>query len=162
ETHLSNREEKEKYILTYFLCEPSEDIWNKISFLANTKKLKIIQVMGDSYQYDKYIFDPFEFVNKIKNAEYVFTDSFHGTVFSIIMNTKFFVTRRPDKREMFSRIENLINTFGLEEVVLENCQDPLSIEYAFGKVNDILLTERVRGKKIIEEEILNNILETKK
>lgn len=41
-----------------------------------------------------YDVDPADFVNLIRNAEYICTDSFHGTVFSIINQKQFFSFRR--------------------------------------------------------------------
>ncbi|MBQ8514238.1 MAG: polysaccharide pyruvyl transferase family protein [Ruminococcus sp.] len=41
-----------------------------------------------------YDVDPADFINLIRNAEYICTDSFHGTVFSIINQKQFFSFRR--------------------------------------------------------------------
>ena len=40
---------------------------------------------------DKQLYDvgPSEFLSYIKNAAYVITDSFHGTVFSVLFNKQF-------------------------------------------------------------------------
>lgn len=46
----------------------------------------------------------------INNAEYVFTDSFHCTVFSVLFNKEFTVFRRQQAgfENMFGRIEDLL------------------------------------------------------
>lgn len=58
---------------------------------------------------------PREFVSAIKNAEYVFTDSFHGAAFSIINEKQFFVFERNKKEHvsMNSRIYDLLDNFDL-------------------------------------------------
>ena len=64
------------------------------------------------------IIDAADFVNLIRNAEYVLTDSFHGSVFSIL-NHKQFVTfsRFADntKNSRNSRISSLLKLLNLEE-----------------------------------------------
>lgn len=53
---------------------------------------------------------PEGFVSLINNADYIFTDSFHCTVFSLLFNKEFTVFRRqqPGMEKMFSRIEELL------------------------------------------------------
>lgn len=41
-----------------------------------------------------YDISPFDFINLIRNAEYICTDSFHGTIFSLIYGKKSFMFRR--------------------------------------------------------------------
>ncbi|MBR2694391.1 MAG: polysaccharide pyruvyl transferase family protein [Thermoguttaceae bacterium] len=60
---------------------------------------------------------PAEFVSLIRSAECVVTDSFHGTVFSILYHRPFRTMMR-DRRDgassMNSRVKTLLETFGLE------------------------------------------------
>lgn len=61
---------------------------------------------------------PREFLSLIKYADVVYTDSFHGTVFSILFNKEFYVYNRSNgnrRTSMNSRISDLLKTFGLEE-----------------------------------------------
>ena len=61
---------------------------------------------------------PLDFLNLIKNAELVFTDSFHGTAFSINMNKPFYSyigKSSGDNRKM-----DIMRKFGLEERALES------------------------------------------
>lgn len=116
---------KNKYILLYTLHYSSEiiDIANKLS-----KKLKYKVIMISTRM--KYYFSSFkclnpnpnEFVSLINNAEYVITDSFHGTVFSINLEKEFFVYLN-DKLKNNSRIENILSVFGLEDRILKNNND---------------------------------------
>ena len=70
---------------------------------------------GDIAPYDV---DPAGFVNLIRNATYVLTDSFHGSVFSII-NHKPFATfyrfEQSDRQSRNSRIDSLLSHLGLED-----------------------------------------------
>ena len=62
--------------------------------------------------------DPIDFVNAIANAEYVVTNSFHGTAFSIIFNKKFYVEFLKTDAKVNSRIENILHTFSLENRII--------------------------------------------
>ena len=87
--------EKEAYILTYTMVgETQKEIYNGAKLLSEKLGLKVIDVSGDPGQMNKKVEDnrlcgPDEFLWYIKNAEYVITNSFHGTVFSVIFKKKF-------------------------------------------------------------------------
>lgn len=60
---------------------------------------------------------PIEFLQLLKNAEFVITDSFHGTAFSLLFNKDFYVLKRErtsESYDMFSRIESILNITDLE------------------------------------------------
>lgn len=60
---------------------------------------------------------PREFLNYIRNAKYVFTDSFHCSVFSILYKKNFFTFSRfaeGAKQSTNTRIDNLLHIAGLE------------------------------------------------
>ena len=63
---------------------------------------------------------PRDFIGYIANADMVITDSFHGTVFSIIMGSKNFYTYIAPNSNRGSRIEDLLNTFSLSNHILNN------------------------------------------
>lgn len=57
-----------------------------------------------------------EFVGYIKNAEYVVTNSFHGTAFSVIFNKNLFVEYKNQKGENI-RAKGLLDTLGIEREI---------------------------------------------
>ena len=79
---------------------------------------------------------PLEFVKLIQCAEMVLTDSFHGSVFSIIFEKDFYVFERDMKvgnKDMNIRIDDLLGEFGLshrkvQAEALLNINDTISIE----------------------------------
>lgn len=106
--------EKNKYILTYFLGKMEPKMKRTISQYAKKNKLKIINLNDIATSY--YYAGPVEFVNLIKNAQIIFTDSFHACCFSIIYEKTFWVVSRNSvKKNMNSRINTLLKRFGLEE-----------------------------------------------
>ena len=73
-----------------------------------------------------YDVGPGEFINYIRNAEYVCTDSFHGTAFSLINNVRFFTFRRYDSKSDLStnsRIHSLLNVVGLNDRLIYGTED---------------------------------------
>ena len=63
---------------------------------------------------------PRDFIGYIANADMVITDSFHGTVFSIIMGSKNFYVYIAPNSNRGSRIEDLLNAFSLSNHILNN------------------------------------------
>lgn len=67
--------------------------------------------------YAFYDVGPSEFVNLIRNAQFVCTDSFHGSCFSILNHKRFFTFNRyedNDTQSTNTRIDSLLSLTGLE------------------------------------------------
>ena len=107
-----------KYILVYFLSEQPSVVIQKIKQYARENKLEIIYIIGNVYRKNNFVPTPEEFIGLIDSAEVVFTDSFHGCVFSIIMQTSFIVFERKDV-EQFSRIDTLLKKYDLEKNIVK-------------------------------------------
>lgn len=106
------------YAFTYFLGELTSEYRNEIQNKVKKYDLKLIDFTDIN---DERIADcgPAEFLSLIDRADYVFTDSFHCTVFSILFDKHFEVFRRkePGMEKMFSRIEELVvNTNNSDKV----------------------------------------------
>lgn len=112
-------ENNSKYVLVYFLGYPEDSTFENISKYAEKNKCKIINIAGNYFTKTGVNLSPNEFVKCIANATVVFTDSFHACVFSIIMNTPFFVYERNDVKQ-FSRIETLLSNFNCEDRKISN------------------------------------------
>ena len=82
-----------KYVLLYNLSSKSNIDCNKILEWAKSKNLELLYIAGHG-QLDNlkkcYATIP-EWLYLIDNAEYVFTNSFHGSIFSSIFHKKFVV-----------------------------------------------------------------------
>ncbi len=109
-----------KYVFCYFL---GEDIQAKqcAKRYANKHNLHLVSIMScESYtEIDRTFADeivgaasPEEFINWIRGAECVFTDSFHGLAFSVINHKQFYVfyrVRKDSKQSRNSRIDNILS-----------------------------------------------------
>lgn len=140
------------YILCYFLSDNKEQRKFAKKFAEN-KKLKLVGILSDESKFNDYdLYDeiiigkgPEEFVNLIRNSEYVLTDSFHGMAFSILNEKQFNIfyrVREDTKLSRNSRIDNVLRMFNLEDRLI------LSPETTIGS-NDVIDYNRVN--KIIEK-----------
>ena len=59
-----------------------------------------------------------EFLNLIKHAEYIVTDSFHGVAFSIIYRKNLKIVLKNNFEELNSRLNSLANEFDLEDNIV--------------------------------------------
>lgn len=92
-----------------------------------------------------------EWLATLNRAEVVITDSFHGTVFSILAHRPFFVL--PHQGRGLSRIESLLRLLGLEERLLraipEKMPDATAID--FSEVDRRLEEERSRSRELLRK-----------
>lgn len=122
---------KEKYILCYFLGNTSEhkklarDFADKYGIkLVSILSTESVSSMDVSYA-DEIITGrgPEDFINLVRGAEYIMTDSFHGLAFSVINNKQFYVfyrTKIGSKNSRNSRIDNILKMWGLESRLVLN------------------------------------------
>lgn len=85
-----------------------------------------------------------KFLTLIKNADAVITDSFHGTIFSIMFRTPFFVLERfrnDDSKSMNSRVVTLLKTFSLQNRLVDEI--PQNEKWAFSN-SELDCIEKVR------------------
>ena len=103
------------YVLCYFLGNVTHEYLKWIKECARVDKKEIVWVYDVNYlQY--YATDPSEFLWLLDNADAVFTDSFHGIVFSMLLHTPFVAFRRIEEGlSIFSRIESLLHCMNMEE-----------------------------------------------
>ena len=100
------------YIFVYQLS-PSKYMTNILKELKKATGLKVIAVpfvMGAVGAKCALGAGPSEWIGYIKNAEYVVTDSFHATAFSLIYSKKLYSC----VNESASRITDLLGTVGME------------------------------------------------
>lgn len=159
---------EEKYLFCYFLG--SDVRLRKIAHkYARIHGLKVVTIpfanqtfnsvdfgFGDIGLYDV---GPVEFVTLIKNAEYIFTDSFHATVFSLIYEKQFFVFDRVEHKGMSARLYSLTEMFECMERFCDS-NDKFDIQYLNSVLKmdynkEFTLFEREKQKSILF--LLNNL-----
>lgn len=125
---------KEPYILCYFLGnnQPHRAFAKRLKEETGCKIVALTHLdeyvkCDDEYaDITPYDVDPADFLNVIKNASYVCTDSFHCSVFSMLYKKTFFTFKRyarKTKSSTNSRLDTLFNFAGITGRVLEGDED---------------------------------------
>lgn len=149
-------EPKEKgYVFTYFLGKYDDKI-EYIGEFAKRKGLKIINIpFASGEKNDDVCFgdlqikdaDPGEFIGLIKNAEYIFTDSFHACVFSVLFKKEFYAFQRDNSKKMQGRINTLLYNFNLPNRFIEVGTD-LDMISSIDYQNNDMIQESLRGDSL--------------
>lgn len=133
---------KNRFVFCYFLGNDKK--YREIAKqYAKKNRLIIVNIphtaeynSNDSWFGDYKLFDasPCDFISLIKNADVVFTDSFHCCVFSLIYKKKFIVFQRSNHPGMRSRIDSLLNFYGGQS---KFCDDNIktNIDYIEKEIN---------------------------
>lgn len=123
----------EKYALTFFLGGSSNEMDGAIAAVTNTMGIEKIMHM-EKKEDESFKAGPIEFIRYVRNADIIFTDSFHCVAFSIIYHKPFVAFKRLNwMPEQMDRIENLLKVLGIEDrVYTENSNtDYTKINYDF-------------------------------
>lgn len=119
------QQKEEKVLLTYILDENPEKkkIIREISKNEALTPLSVIskqEVLGAPLE-DRIALPVEEWLKGFKDAEVVFTDSFHACVFSILFHKPFFVYG--NKTRGLSRFSSLLSIFDLKDRFIQSEQD---------------------------------------
>lgn len=141
----------ERYVLTYFLGRMTDTYHNRIRKIAADTGLPVIQLFNiEDPNY--YSLDPNEVLYAISHADIVLTDSFHGSVFSVLFQRDFLVFRRDEGGEsMHSRLATLLQKFGLTDRLDNGANEVRHIPAEkWMQVGEILETERNRTRAYLK------------
>ena len=150
---ISNDIKEKDYILVYQLHSNKEfdKYANKVSKIVKKPLIRISPSIFHIVRSGKFKYLPnqYEFLAYFKNADLVLTDSFHGTVFSLIFN-KQFVCINPGKTQ--TRIKNILRLTNLEDRILESFS-------SFGLINKTIDYDKVNP--ILENKRRNDLINLK-
>jgi len=144
---------KGPYILVYALVGKKKqiEIARKVKQITG---LQVVLLTNQIYPYvkvDKSIFNagPREFVWLFRNAEFVVTDSFHGTAFSLTFLKNFYSIIAIERAS--SRIRNILSKLGLTNRIIKNpsevMENDMVIEYK--EVNKLVEKEKRISKSYL-------------
>lgn len=143
---------KEKYLLVYSYDENMNDEfeYKYICQYAKENKMKVITAGFYHKWCDKCInVCPIELLNWITFADCVVTDTFHGTVMSLIMNVPFAVKIRSNRNKLgflleeYEVLDREIHSFSEIPIIL-------SKEMSFENINRIIFSKQELGKAYID------------
>ena len=148
----STSKPEKKYLLTYFIGRISAVNKKKMAKLAKKHKLEIVN-LADITDGETYKISPSEYIDYINGASIFCTDSFHGVIFSVIMETPFIVfNRKGHEQSMNSRIDTLLSTLKLESRLLTNIKtDEQVFKADYAHIKKILEVERKKAMDYLKE-----------
>ena len=160
---------KNKYIFCYFLGDNPEqrEFVKKLKELTGYDIVSILHlnvyVKSDEHyaDYTPYDVDSAGFINYIRNAEYVCTDSFHASVFSILYKRKFFTFRRfkaSYSLQTNNRIDTLLDSLSLRDRLLMNDADPS--EYKDKEIDYDSVESKIEALREINMKFLKNAVDS--
>lgn len=132
---------EERYILLYLLGNEIDFEVKDVFMYADQLGYKVVYVasQGKRDEYNKENPSIEEWLWLYKHAEVIITNSFHGTVFSLIFHKKFLtILLKGEHSRMNNRIKELLNKYNLNDRIfdglLTKVETPISYE-VFEKVN---------------------------
>lgn len=116
---------KEKYILVYIVTiKPCDYVLEVARHIAKERNLKIVRICRDAYPehsgndvQEILTAGPSDFVGLFANAEFVVTNSFHGTVFSINFSKSFYSVIK-SQHSTNSRLTSILKKLNLENRIV--------------------------------------------
>lgn len=113
---------KVNFVLLHFLNKPNELAIKNVNEYLKKHNCVAYCICNKYVEYDQILrcefldISPYDYVSLICNANFVFTDSFHSTLFSLNLETQFLTFDRQylHGNSQSSRILDLLNRVGLE------------------------------------------------
>lgn len=146
--YTSDRFKNKKYVVTYNLHHDKriDDYAMKVAQANGLKVYNITYNIHDIIRKGTIKWCPKieEYLGLIRDAQYVITDSFHATVFSILFNKKFMVIY-PEQAS--SRIRSILELLNLQDRGCEDMPDVKQVmkDIDFSNIDNILDIERERA-----------------
>lgn len=156
---LAEKNQYGRYVLCYFLDQPSAETVEKIDVYCQREHVTPILFGRISEAYaglegcQAVDGGPMEFVSMIKNADCLFTDSFHGTSFAIILHTKFLVFRRNYRHrvDQSSRLISILRLCHMEATFEPN--DTILPNFNFTYSDSVIAEKKIEMLKYLDESI---------
>lgn len=151
----------EKYMVLYaYSNRISKEEAKFIKKYCEVRGVKIYSIGGVQAYADKFIdCNPFEVLGYFKNAEFIITDTFHGTIFSIIYNKPFVTLVRKTVNDSYGneeKLSDLLNRLHLRTQLIYNINtldDKMFYIENYKQVNEIILKERDKAINYLKEKI---------
>lgn len=147
---------KSNYIIVYTYPNRIKDKKeiNAIRTFAKNKGLRLLSI-GQYFSWcdEVVVPSPFEVLAYFRDAAYIVTDTFHGSVFSIKYNKQFAVIVRDMNN---NKLSFLLQQFGLQNRIvsdIEGLSTIVDMQIDYDKVNEMILSEKKRSIRYLVENI---------
>lgn len=154
---------KERYILIYHVLKP-DYLLEKAAELSRKTGLKVVlftpyfaypAIKGAPlrrYGYEPVMdSSPQDFVSLFRNAEYVLTNSFHGTVFSVLFHKNFWSQTKLVEGKLNTRSINLLEKLGINGRELTREAPLLDTPVDWQKAEEALAQMRVEAREYLQQ-----------
>lgn len=155
------------YILCYFLGNNRRDraFAQRLRTATGCRIIALLHldeyIAGDEGYADETPYDigPGELLNLIRNARYIVTDSFHGSVFSILYHKIFFTSRRVAKGGLLctnNRLDSLFNTLNITGRLItgeEPVEECLNRKLDYDRIDQNIQSFRQQSMSFLREAI---------
>lgn len=138
ETEVSRQFANHRHVFLY--CLDKHPLQDEMILRINEKTKMLVMNIMENLQIDNWI-------SGLRTANYVVTDSFHGTVFSILFHKKFIVVA--NEQRGLTRLQSLLKMFGLENRLIMSFEnfdcEKLDAEIDYELVDVFLNQEREKS-----------------
>lgn len=153
---LCRREHKGRYLIVYDFLRNDPRIKETCEQIAKVKNLKIYSLNDGGYTpwADKNICDagPIEFLEWINNAEFIVSNSFHATAFSVLFNKDFYTFPLTGYNNS-SRMEDLLGLLGIANRLLQDVKCDIEFTIDYSKVNEKLRRDVINSQEWLINQI---------
>lgn len=158
---ISKIKNKKKYMILYaYSGRISEKEGEWIKRFAREKNLQIYAIGGIQNCADKFInCSPLEVIAYFNDAEYVVTDTFHGTIFSVITHRKFISLIRKSNGDSYGneeKLTDLLKRIKLSKRMIydiNTSSEILAQHIDYETVDEIIENERKKTLMYLEKNI---------
>lgn len=116
-----------KPFIAVYPCMYDQNFFDLVSYIKLKTGLPLVNLGYHFKGSDKndYIFGPENWLNKIRNAKYFITNSFHGTAFAILHKTQFLTvpTLKQEEIGLNARFTELLDSLDLSDRLVTNPKD---------------------------------------
>ncbi len=139
---------RKKFILLYFLDQPADLLLDRVADLATKEGLSIVSIglhleERPDIEITNVIAGPAEFLGLFDSADLIVTDSYHGMLFAINFEKRFWsVVRNYGQFDQSSRQKSILSTLGLESRYINDVSVLSMDEIPYNNVRKILEEER--------------------
>ena len=157
ESNLSLSGSDEGYCFAYFLNQPSASAVQALMRIREKMPVICLPVKYDCFNEEELAeAGPKEFLECLNNAQYVMTDSFHGTIFSINFNKQFLTFDRQylTNTTQSTRIKGILKELGLGSRFVKNDEnvtyEMITSVIPYDTVNHKLQIMRDKSRQYLE------------
>lgn len=158
---IPNVQKEEKYLILYaYAGRISNDEADWILAYAKKKNLKIYAIGGIQKCADRFVdCSPFEVLAYFKNAEEIITDTFHGSIFSVITHRPFATLIRKSVGNSYGneeKLSDLLKRLNLTERMTTKIADVENInkeQIDYTKVDELLKSHREVAKEYLRKNL---------